>query len=241
MAHLELFVLTWGIYPRRILIYLHEKGLLHSQHIKVTPVTLVPSSRDMVAPGKPPGTVPILALPDGTFIKQSVAILEYFEDICDNPQEDWQKDIAAAAKRPSMRGNSARDRATTREMLALADEATALFGVACYLGSRLFVPAETTTATGWGVPMSKARKNLKLLEAHYASRDINSPAIFTADCVLISLLQFSKELYGVDLTADPELPMLKRFFDAFKERESAKIPEDFYPKEFRELACVWVK
>ncbi|KAI1465386.1 uncharacterized protein F4812DRAFT_438509 [Daldinia caldariorum] len=72
MAYLELFVLTWGIYPRRVLIYLHEKGLLNSQHIKIIPATISPTV-EMIAPGKPKGTVPILALPDGTSIKQSVA------------------------------------------------------------------------------------------------------------------------------------------------------------------------
>ncbi|KAI0837463.1 hypothetical protein F5Y06DRAFT_304285 [Hypoxylon sp. FL0890] len=243
MAHLELFVLTWGIYPRRVLIYLHEKGLLNSPHIKITPVTISPTN-EMVAPGKPKGTVPILALPDGTFIKQSVAILDYFEDICDNPQEQWQKDIAAVAK-PSMRGSSAREIATTREILALADEATSLFGFACHKGSKLFVTLEPVDPTASGFAMEWAKKNLKLLEAYYEGRfegnNPNGEKVTIADCVLFSLLQFAKELYARDLVADPELPNLKRFYNVFKESESAKIPEDFYPREIKELACVWLE
>ncbi|KAI1649919.1 uncharacterized protein F4817DRAFT_329123 [Daldinia loculata] len=241
MAHLELFVFTWGLYPRRILIYLHEKGLLNSPHIKVAQVTISPTA-EMIAPGKPKGTVPILALPDGTFIKQSVAILDYFEDICDNPEEDWQKDIAAVAK-TSMRGRNARDRATTREILALADEATSMFGFACHKGSKLFLEMELTNPVASS--MAIVRRSMKLLEPYYEGRfegdSSEAEKVTIADCVFFSFLQFSKELYGVDLVADSELRNLRRFYDAFKERDSAKIPEDFYPRYIKELAPVWLE
>ncbi|CZR67309.1 uncharacterized protein PAC_17208 [Phialocephala subalpina] len=72
---------TWGVYPRRVLIYLAEKGLLGSTGIKITPGTTTVTS--MTAPGKPPGSVPFLSFGDGRYIKQSVTILEYFEDVCD--------------------------------------------------------------------------------------------------------------------------------------------------------------
>ncbi|KAI1474246.1 hypothetical protein F4774DRAFT_343512 [Daldinia eschscholtzii] len=243
MAHLELFVLTWGVYPRRVLIYLHEKGLLNSPHIKVTPVTLSPAI-EMLAPGKPKGTVPILALPDGTFIKQSVAILDYFEDICDNPQEEWQKDIATSAK-ASMRGTDARERATTRDILALADEAGSMFGFACHKGTKLFQEMEPSSPVAASLAMGIVRKNMKLLEPYYEGRfrggNHDAERVTIADCVLCSLLQFSRELYGVDLLADPELINLKGFYGTFKERDSAKIPEDFYPGYIKELASVWLE
>ncbi|KAI1406914.1 hypothetical protein F5Y13DRAFT_176107 [Hypoxylon sp. FL1857] len=198
----------------------------------------------MVAPGKPQGTVPILSLPDGTFIKQSVAILDYFEDICDNPQEQWQKDLAAAAK-SSMRGGNTRERATTREILALADEASSLFGFACHKGSKLFVTLEPVSPAAAGFAMAWAKRNLKLLEDYYEGRfkedTSDGEKVTIADCVLFSLLQFAKELYTQDLLADPELPNLKRFYSVFRERESARIPQDFYPREIKELACVWLE
>lgn len=243
MTHLELFVLTWGIYPRRVLIYLHEKGLINSPHIKVTPVTISPTL-EMIAPGKPKGTVPILALPDGTFIKQSVAILEYFEDICDNPQEDWQKDLAAAAK-PSMRGKNPRERATTREILGLTEEASSMFGFGCHKGSKLFAALEPMDPAGTKMAMGWAKRNLKIVETYYEGRfeGDNSGAenITIADCVLASLLQFSRELYGLKFLEDPELPDLQRFYNVFKERESTKIPDDFYPEQIKELAQVWLE
>ncbi|KAI1807018.1 hypothetical protein F4811DRAFT_507864 [Daldinia bambusicola] len=242
MAHLELFVLTWGVYPRRVLIYLHEKGLLNSPHIKVTPVTISPTV-ETVAPRKPKGTVPILALPDGSFIKQSVAILDYFEDICDNPQEEWQEDIATTAK-ASMRGADARKRATTREILALSDEAGSMFGFACHKGSKVFQSMEPANPVAASLAIGFVKRNMKLLEPYYEGRfregsSTDAEKVTIADCVLFSLLQFSKELYRVDLLADPELINLKRFCGAFKERDSAKIPDDFYPQDLKELASVW--
>ncbi|KAF3057212.1 hypothetical protein GL218_06147 [Daldinia childiae] len=243
MAHLELFLFTWGLYPRRILIYLHEKGLFNSPHIKVTQVT-ISATAEMIAPGKPKGTVPILVLPDGTFIKQSVAILDYLEDICDKPEEAWQQDIASAAK-TSMRGSNARGRATIREILALVDEATSMFGFACHKGSKLFLEIEPTNSAASSMAMGIVRRNMKLLEPYYEGRfegdSSEAEKVTIADCVFFSFLQFSRELYGVDLVADSELRNLRRFYVTFKERESAKIPEDFYPLYIKELAPIWLE
>ncbi|KAI1392728.1 uncharacterized protein F4822DRAFT_139032 [Hypoxylon trugodes] len=242
MAYLELFDLPGAVYPRRVLIYLHEKGLINSPHIKITPVTISPTL-ETSAPGKPKGTLPILALPDGTFIKQSIAILEYLEDICDNPQEEWQKEFVATAK-PSMRGISARERATTNEALAIVDEAAAFFGFACHKGSKLFFGREPTSPITAKLAIGWAEKNLKNLEPYYNGRyEEGSPEtqVTIADCVLFSLLQFAKELYQVGLVADPELLNLKRFYNAFKERKSTFLSPDMWPPQVRELAPVWLE
>lgn len=255
MPQLELFVLTWGIYPRRILIYLHEKGLLTSPHLKVTPVTISPTGQ-LEAPEKPSGTVPILSLPNSTLIKQSVAILDYFEDLCDDPQEEWQKEMAAhTAVGKSMRGRTAEERARTREVLGLADEASSLFGFACHKGSQLFVTLEPTSPVAAGMALEWCKRNLKLLEAYYEDydkgntrrfengviREEEDSVVTIADCVLFSLLQFSRELYGVDLLVEPDLPNLRAFYGSFKERESARIGEDFYPADIKKLARQWIQ
>ena len=44
-AQLELYVLSWGLYPRRVLLYLTEKGLLSSPLLKITEVTDRKSTR----------------------------------------------------------------------------------------------------------------------------------------------------------------------------------------------------
>lgn len=241
---LELYVLPWGIYPRRVLIYLAEKGLESSPAIKITPVSM--TSTSMEAPGKPSGSVPILRLPDGTFIKQSIAILEYLEDLCDNPDpaQDWQIQLAkSASNRPSMRGESPKDKARTREILALADEASSQFCLACHKGTALFIPIEQTNALTAKLALEYCRKNLKILEEDYFAdnsqlRDSGQPTI--AHCVLYSMLQFSRELYDIDLLSDPELPSLRRFYEEFKKRDCAGIGKPQYPDEIKKLACQWL-
>ncbi|KFY32407.1 hypothetical protein V493_00225 [Pseudogymnoascus sp. VKM F-4281 (FW-2241)] len=235
---LELYVLDFGVYPRRVVIYLGEKGLLDSGMIKITPVDMQTG-----APGKPEGTTPILRLPDGSFIKQSLAILEYFEDICDHPREEWQKKLASYSKQPSMRGDSAEDRARMRSILGLADEAMALFGFSCHKGSRLFETLEPSSAEGAKMAMEWTNKNLKLIEKYYDGDvrfEAGGGASTIADCVLFSLLQFSSNFYSLDLLEDPQLPALKRFYDKFKERKSAMIPMDLYPSQFKQLASQWI-
>ncbi|KFA66599.1 hypothetical protein S40285_08275 [Stachybotrys chlorohalonatus IBT 40285] len=168
---LELFVLPWGVYPRRVLLYLSEKGLSKSPNVKITPVS-VSASAKMVAEGKPEGTVPILKLPDGSFIKQSVAILQYLEEVCSHPdpEEPWQGELAKLASKESMLGISAKERARTRDMLSLADEATIYFGFACHKGSRLFENMEQMNPVASRFAFDSAKKNLGLLEQYYSEQ-----------------------------------------------------------------------
>ncbi|KAF9777321.1 hypothetical protein IL306_004452 [Fusarium sp. DS 682] len=241
-APLELFVLSWGMYPRRVLIYLSEKGLLKSPLIKVTEVTVSPNSNSLTAPGKPPGTAPILRLPDGTFIKQSIAILEYFEDICDHPKLPWQVELAKGAS-GSMLGQTAEEKARVRDILCLADEVTTQFGFACHKGTALFNMLEETNPLTAKLSLEYCRKNLKLLEKYYEgdSRfDSSDGKANIADCVLYSTLHFAKDLYSLDLLDDPELVSLRAFYTWFGGRESVQVPENHFPAQIKELACQWL-
>lgn len=245
-SHIELYVLSWGIYPRRILLYLAEKGLDSCPAIKVTSCS-VTNTGTMEAPGKPPGSVPILRLPDGTFIKQSVAILEYLEDVCDHPDltQDWQLQIASAARnRGSMRGKTAQEVARTREILALADEASTFFGFACHKGSALFMPLEQTSALAGKLALEYCRKNLKILEEDYFAEQTSlfgsGSRVSIAHCVLYSLLHFSRRLYGVDLLSEPELPALRKFYESFEKRDMDRVGEIQYPEEVARLARQWL-
>ena len=239
---LELFVLPWGVYPRRVLIYLAEKGLLDSPRITITPVTL--DGIKMIAPGKPPGSVPILSLGNGRFIKQSVAILEYFEDICDEAQLSG-KDIFGRQIAGSMRGKTAEEKARVREMLEIADEANTHFGVACHKGTALFSSLEPQNPEASTIAMDFCLKQLALLEPYYADDHrfegeevLGDSSATVADCVLFSLLQFARVFYGRNLME--ALPNLRLFYDAFGKRDSAKIGDDFYPAEMKPLAQQWL-
>jgi len=243
-AQLELYVLTWGIYPRRVLLYLAEKGLLSSPVIKITPVTI--TNTGMVAPGKPQGSVPILRLPDGTFIKQSIAIIEFFEDVCDDPDpaQDWQIELAKSTNSGiTMRGNTPAQRAKTREVLGLVDEASSQFCFAAHKGTALFVSLEETNALAAKLALEYCRKTLRLVEENYAtelSRSIDGGHTSIADCVLNSLLQFSEGVYGVDLLPGPELPLLRRLRGMLQTRSFTELEKSQCPEEIKNLASQWL-
>jgi glutathione S-transferase len=237
---LELFVLSWGVYPRRVLIYLAEKNLLKSPLIRITEVTV--DNGKLSAPGKPSGTAPVLRLPDGTFIKQSIAILEYFEDICQHPEESWQVELAKEAN-GSMLGNTAKEKGRVRDMLSLADEITSQFGFACHKGTALFKQLEETHPTTAKLILEYCYKNLGLLDRYYEERsgfDASDSQVNMADCVLYSVVHFAKELYSLDLLADSELSNLRAFYEWFGKRESVQVDGDHFPGWIKELASQWL-
>jgi len=243
-AQLELYVLPWGLYPRRIILYLSEKNVLSSPLLKITPVAITQTG--MTAPGKPPGSVPILRLPDGSFIKQSLAIIEFFEDVCDSPDpaKEWQVELAKTANQEtSMRGSTAEEKARTREVLALVDEASTQFCFAAHKGTALFVPLEETNALAADLAMGYCKKTLMLVEEKYAaelSRSIDSGRVSIADCVFYSLMQFSEGVYGVDLLSEPELPVLRRLREMLRSRNWVGLEEAQCPEQIKILASTWL-
>lgn len=241
---LELYVLPWGIYPRRVLLYLSEKGLASSPVIKITPVAI--TNTGLTAPGKPPGSVPILRLPGGTYIKQSLAIIDYFEDVCENPDlsKEWQVELAqTAGSTSSLRGGTHEEKARMREMLALADEASTYFCFACHKGTELFVPLEQTDGLTAKLALEYCKKTLGLLEEYYGSGllpTLQSGRFSIAECVLLSLLQFSRNLYGVDLLSGPELPTLRCLRTMLETRFCGEVGDPEYPEDIRQLAHQWL-
>ncbi|KAI1209153.1 uncharacterized protein F4807DRAFT_98524 [Annulohypoxylon truncatum] len=236
MPHLTLHIVEWELYPRRILIYLHEKGLLKSKHIAI-----VDQAPWLGTPLMRP--VPSLELSRGRSIGPSVAIIEYFEDICDNPQEEWQKELAAMAK-PSMRGTNLLKRAEMRGVYAIIEEASVLFNFASLRGSRRHAPVNPTNSAVANMALGLSKRSLSGIQDYYSKRfrdnfddhdygrDIN-----IADIALFSLVEYAKELYGQNLVAG--LLNLKRFYMAFDQRESAKRPHGFYPDDIVAQARDW--
>ncbi|RDL42276.1 uncharacterized protein BP5553_02255 [Venustampulla echinocandica] len=236
----ELFVIHGGLYPQRLLLYLSEKRLLNSPDLKITTCTM--SGLKMVAPGKPPGTLPILVTGPDEHIKQSIAIMEYFEDVCDNPESRFQQ----AA--PSMRGKTPEERARTREIVLLAEEATTYFSTAAHKGNAMFALMEEQDPKSSRLAMESCRKTLKVLEEYYQddrrfegpknTTDSEGSGVTIGDCVLFSLLQFSKRFYERDLVE--KLHNLRKFYEGFAERESAQVKEEVYPDDTRALASHWI-
>lgn len=148
-----------------------------------------------------------------------------------------------------MLGESAEERARTMEVLGLADEATSLFGLACHKGSAMFVLLEETDARAGRLALEGCEKVLGVLERGYYGQDgrfvkersedgEDEVDVTIADVVLFTLLQFAEVMYKKDLTQG--LDGLKRFYEGFGRRGSARVSEDMYPEDIRKIASHWL-
>ncbi|KAK9425450.1 hypothetical protein SUNI508_12984 [Seiridium unicorne] len=206
----NLYVLSWGLYPRRITIYLKEKDIFDNINIIDVPVT---TSGLSDVPGKPKGTVPILEHAPGRYIHQSCTIMEYLEDIF--PQA------------PIMRGSTPEARARTHELLDLSNEACSLLsfhlhnGIAAFAGAREAEPRSSRSGHG---------QNFADPDGPYLGNKEDHPGL--ADVVLLAIVQFAREIYGIDLSKDHK--RIATMVGTFEKRESAKWDEA--PTEFVKVA-----
>ena len=239
----NLYVLGWGLYPRRVTIYLKERGILDRLNIHEVPV-LPTGLGDL--PGKPKGTVPVLEYEPGRYIRQSTAILEYLEDVSDATAVDGSNSNEKC--RRSLRGKTPEERARVRELLDLINEMCSLLGFYLHNASKAFSGMETQRPEAAGQAFKKVRK---LLGDINSMADAQGPFLAggeeaggasggglrrdrpsLADVVLLATVQFARHVYDVDLVGGYE--RLSRSVEAFEKRESGALDEA--PDGFRELA-----
>ena len=98
---MKLYMVPLAPNPTKIMLYLKERELagnpLPVEQIVVNTVKGRHKEPEHLA-RNPFGTVPTLELDDGAFIKESLAILEYFEDAY--PEGNFQAATADAGSRP---------------------------------------------------------------------------------------------------------------------------------------------
>jgi hypothetical protein len=75
---LKFWVFHGGPASRRVVIYLAERGV-PSEDFEVTPAPIAAPGAPTDAPGKRAGSVSLFALEDGTYVSDSLAIIEYFD------------------------------------------------------------------------------------------------------------------------------------------------------------------
>lgn len=216
---MKLFELEWGLYPRRVEIYLAEKGLEGIERVKY----------DAVAQWPPPelaslsiqGTLPVLQTPTGETIGDSGAILDYLED---------------RFPTPNLRGTTPLLRARCREVLGLVDAAATNFVQWCNHGSPLFAAAgvdqkpllAASSARGYFAKLD----TLERFAERAASSFLAGPELTLADCAAMGTLQFAELFYGVGVPA--ACPTLKAWYARFSQRPSAAPP--VYPEPLHKLA-----
>ncbi|MET0403200.1 MAG: glutathione S-transferase family protein [Cystobacter sp.] len=214
---MKLHNLAWGLYPRRVTIYLAEKDIHHVELLDLDAVGQAwpPAHLRKLSPS---GTAPILEVGDGTVIRQSVAILEYLEE---------------RFPEPNLLGRTLAERAATRELMGVVDEASTYFGLWCHKGSPLFAGREPQSREAAAIAAEAYFAKLRLLDTLADEAPFllgERPTL--ADCMAMALLQFAKGLYGVALPAD--CPKLVGWYERFSQRPSARVAE--YPPEILRLA-----
>ena len=201
---MKLYVFPRAPNPRRLLVYLGEKGLqipredvdIMSQKNR-TPEFLKKN---------PLGGLPVLELDDGSHLTESLAIMEYLEEL--HPK-------------PPMLGTTPLERARVRELERICE-----LGVLSSVGtifqntSPFFAGRVKQSADAAENGRTRLGVNLKVLDARIGGQPFvagERPSI--ADCTLLAALDFAN-FAGVPL--DPTNKNVVRWYAGFKERPSAQ-------------------
>jgi glutathione S-transferase len=190
--------------PKRVRVYLAEKGL----KVPTEQVNII--SGDNRKPEflakNPMGGLPVLELDDGTHLSESLAIIEYLEDL--NPT-------------PPMIGTTPAERARVRSLERIA-ELSVLGRVAqVFQNSHPFFAGrlkQSPDAAENGRNMLKGA--LRILDKMVGKGPFVAGAKPTiADCTLYAAFDFA-QFAGVPI--DPECGNLQKWYAGFKERPSAQ-------------------
>ena len=189
--------------PTKVLVYLREKGI----EIELQQVSLGEGEQNESEhlARNPRGALPVLELDDGSFVTESLPIIEYLEE---------------CYPEPVMIGETPEQRVRTREMERLAD-------------LRVLLPIGRTvhaTNSPLGKPPNPAvaeneqatlQVGFKTFSEQLADREfVMGGRVTTADCTLFAGLYFG-EFFGVNVPE--EFAALRDWYERFKQRPSAQL------------------
>lgn len=200
---MKAYVFPFAPNPRKLLVYLGEKGLDIPR--EVVDIASGQNRTPEFLRKNPLGGLPVLELDDGSCLTESLAIIEYLEEL--NPK-------------PPMLGATPLERARVREIERLC-ELGVLSNVASYFQNTHAFMAGRLKQSPDTAENAKGRlaTNLKVLDEKIGGRRFvagERPSI--ADCTLLAALEFG-EFAGVPL--DPAFKNVTRWYTDFKERPSA--------------------
>jgi glutathione S-transferase len=204
-------------HPRRVIIYLAEKGIRDIERIPLDFFRGENRQAEHLA-RNPAGTVPVLEISQGVFIRQSTAILEYLEEVY---------------PRPNMIGATPEDRAFTRDLMSLINESTQFFGSYVTHASPLFAAMIEQKRDAANAAWEFYRQRVTALDRMVNGDEfLNAVGPTIADCALASLVGFAKDFY--DVAIPPDCGHIIDWYARFSVRPSAAPPE--YPPELLAVA-----
>jgi glutathione S-transferase len=201
---MKLYVYPMAPNPKKILIYVKEKGL----DIPLSEVDILSGQNRTpeFLRKNPLGGLPVLELDDGTYLTESLAIIEYLEEL--HPE------------RP-MIGMNPIERARVRELERII-ELGILGAIATIFQNTSLFFAKRVKQSPEAAENAKQRlaSTLAIIDAKIGDRPFvtgDRPTI--ADCTLFAALFFG-ELTGTPL--DPSAANVARWYESFKRRPSVQ-------------------
>jgi glutathione S-transferase len=189
--------------PKKVRVYLAEKGItVPSQAVNI--FTGENRQPDFLQKN-PMGGLPVLELDDGTFLSESLAIIEYFEEL--HPT-------------PPMIGTTPLERARVRALericeLGVLSRIGAIFqNTNPLFATRIKQLPEAAEAARGSLGSVLAVIDAKIGTKPFAAGD--APTI--ADCTLLAALQFAE---FAQVQIDPKFANVHRWYERFKQRPSA--------------------
>src|SRR6185436_3050822 len=189
--------------PKKVRVYLAEKGI----EVASVPVNIVTGENRQpeFLKKNPMGGLPVLELDDGSYLPESLAIIEYFEELHPNPP---------------MIGSTPLERARVRALERLV-ELSILGRIAVIFQNThpLFAGRVKQNADAAESARGALASNLAVLDAKIGSNGfVDGPKPTIADCTLLAAMQFSE---FAQIAIDPAHKNVHRWYESFKKRPSA--------------------
>jgi glutathione S-transferase len=189
--------------PKKLRVYLAEKGL----KVPTETVDIVQGEnrKPEFLKKNPLGGLPVLELDDGSHLSESLAIIEYFEDLHPNPP---------------MVGTTPVERARVRSLERIAELGVPSAVGTIFQNTHPFMAGRLKQSPDAAEnARSRLAGVLKVLDEQIGKKPFvagDKPTI--ADCTLFAALSFG-DFAGAPL--DPAYTNVTRWYNAFKERPSA--------------------
>jgi len=190
--------------PKKLRVYLAEKGL----HIPIEPVDIISGQNRTpeFLRKNPLGGLPVLELDDGTHLTESLAIIEYFEELHPDPPMIGTKPLERAQVRALER---------IAEIGVMSAVGTIFQNTHPFMAGRIKQSPEAAENARNRLTASLRVLDAKLAEHPFVAGD--RPTI--ADCTLYAALDFAD---FAQAPIDPECKNVARWRADFKKRPSAE-------------------
>lgn len=189
--------------PTKVRIYLAEKGI-ELEQVEVNLVKGEQRSPEHLA-RNPLGTLPVLELDDGTYLTESLPIIEFLEELYPEPP---------------MIGHHLYERARVRALERIAETAV-LNPIARIIHATRSPVGYPPSPEIAGRERERLPKGLEVLDSRIGEQPFvggDKPSI--ADCTLCAALGFAR--FG-QIDIDPAFENLHRWYTDFSKRPSARV------------------